>query len=95
MTTITDKAREIFKSFGFDNFMIGQMLAKLEAGGVLADKPLGIVFSWIEEVEEKTPLLEPDMGNVHELLDNLRREGYCCCTTEFGCAACGGRRNRT
>ncbi|QJD49792.1 hypothetical protein SEA_CLUBPENGUIN_68 [Streptomyces phage ClubPenguin] len=52
---------------------------------------LGIVFDWIEEVEKGTPLLEPDMGNVHQLLDELRRAGYCCCTTKFGCAACGGR----
>lgn len=52
---------------------------------------LGIVFDWIEGVESDTPFLEPDMGNVHQLLDELRRAGYCCCTTEFGCASCGGR----
>lgn len=52
---------------------------------------LGIVFDWIEKVEGDTPIMEPYMGNVHELLDELRQAGYCCCTTEFGCAACVGR----
>lgn len=53
---------------------------------------LGIVFDWIEESKAGSPLLEP-LGNTHELLDELRRAGYCCCTTEFGCAACGGRKS--
>lgn len=88
----SDKAREIFKRFGFDDFMIGQILAAMEAEGLMADKPLGIVFDWIEEVEKNTPLLEPNLGNSDKLLDDLRRAGYCCCTTEFGCAACGGRK---
>lgn len=52
---------------------------------------LGIVFEFIEETEQNTPLLEPNMGNTDVLLDELRRAGYCCCTTEHGCAACRGR----
>ena len=45
---------------------------------------LGTVFDWIEE-QEITP------SDSNELLDRLRRIGYCVCTTEFGCAACNGR----
>lgn len=55
---------------------------------------LGIVFDFIEETERKTPLLEANMGNTDALLDELRRAGYCCCTTEFGCASCGGAGRR-
>jgi hypothetical protein len=55
---------------------------------------LGIVFDWVQEVEQTTPLLEPNMGNSDKLLDDLRRAGYCCCTTEFGCVACRGRNGR-
>lgn len=44
---------------------------------------LEIVFDWMEE--QNGPL--PDH---EELLDRLRRAGYCACTTDFGCAACGG-----
>jgi hypothetical protein len=107
----SDRARKIFKSFGFDDFMVGQMLARFEHEGMIvlerdrihhqgtqplngndAYSVLGIVFDWIEESEAGTPLLEAPTGNVHKLLDELRRAGYCCCTTEFGCAACGGKR---
>jgi hypothetical protein len=53
---------------------------------------LGIVFDWIEEAESDrvSPLLEPAVGDSAELLDRLRKSGYCGCTTEFGCVACGG-----
>ena len=37
---------------------------------------LGIVFDWIEEVEQGTPLLEPNMGNSDKLLDELHQAGY-------------------
>jgi hypothetical protein len=43
---------------------------------------LGTVFDWVEEQSDSLSL---------ELLDRLRQIGYCMCTTEFGCAACGGR----
>jgi len=48
---------------------------------------LGTVFDWIEEQET-------DPSDFSELLDRLRRIGYCVCTTEFGCAACGGRHSK-
>ena len=53
---------------------------------------LGIVFDWIEEKENKAlaPLIEPVLAPPDELLDLLREAGYCGCTTEFGCIACGG-----
>lgn len=45
---------------------------------------LSIVFQWMDE--QNGPL--PDHT---ELLDRLRRSGYCGCTTKYGCAACGGK----
>lgn len=46
---------------------------------------LGTLFDWIEELESQGNPLPKD------LLDRLRQLGYCICTTEFGCASCGGR----
>ncbi|QJD49791.1 helix-turn-helix DNA-binding domain protein [Streptomyces phage ClubPenguin] len=37
----SDKARAIFKSFGFDDFMIGQMMVRLESEGLISAEPLG------------------------------------------------------
>ncbi|QAY17184.1 hypothetical protein SEA_MADAMATO_66 [Streptomyces phage Madamato] len=46
---------------------------------------LNIMFDWINEQPEGDP-------DASEVLHRLRQSGYCCCTTEFGCVACGGKK---
>ena len=48
---------------------------------------LGTVFDWIENNEDAPGDLPS------KLLDELRQLGYCMCITEFGCAACMGRKS--
>ncbi|QEQ93927.1 hypothetical protein SEA_KARDASHIAN_62 [Streptomyces phage Kardashian] len=61
-----------------------------------AQTVLKIVFGWIEETTSEfvSLAIEHPKASPSELLDRLRRSGYCCCTTEFGCASCGGKKDR-
>lgn len=46
---------------------------------------LGTIFDWIEENENREPLIAA------EILGLLRDLGFCVCTTKYGCVVCGGR----
>jgi hypothetical protein len=83
------EAHDIISEMQNSGVLFRERNDRLDGGD--AQTILGIVFDWMAAEEKSTALTEP-LGNITILLDRLRRAGYCGCTTEFGCAACGGRK---
>lgn len=72
MSSGSDKARAIFKGFGFDDFMIGQLMVRLEAEGLIASEPLGDSIGTVLRILEDQGL---ELHEVHSAVEAMQDEG--------------------